>query len=330
MNSNIFKPAWWTANTHVQNILTSNQIRRLLLRKRYSTLVDMSEDVVLNIAGGIRLSGKKTLHQELGNRPLLILLHGWEGSCDSGYVLSAGGKAFEQGFNIFRLNFKDHHDSHHLNEGIFNSSLIQEVLNAIAKIQTDIAFTQCYLAGFSLGANFALRVGARSSELPEKLTRIVSVCPVIKPENSTQAISQGLPFYEWYFIRKWKKSLQKKLNLFPHYNYQVQLKTLNTLHDMNYFFIPNHTEFNSVEEYFQSYTITPHLLSKIGVNTLIIASKDDPVIPIKDIIDLQKKSYKKLTFDIQSAGSHCAFIESISQASWADTRLLDFISEPSP
>ncbi|WP_086930197.1 YheT family hydrolase [Agarilytica rhodophyticola] len=327
MSRDIFKPSVWIANTHVQNLITSSRLRRILLKREYSSLIKNSQQVTLEIANDVRLSGMKTIHNDKTTRPLLILFHGWEGSCDSGYVLSSGGKAFESGFNIFRLNFKDHHDSHHLNEGIFNSSLIDEAMDAIAKIQTLIPHTHCYLAGFSLGANFALRVGTRATELPHALARIVSICPVIRPDHSTQAITDTLPFYEWYFVRKWKHSLQKKLNLFPQYNYQTQLESLNTLVKMNDFFIPEYTGFDSVEDYFQSYTITPELLSEIKVETLLIASKDDPVIPIEDIEAIQKKNCsEKLTFDIQDYGSHCAFIKHIRRASWADERMLDFIT----
>ncbi len=37
-----------------------------------------------------------------------MLMHGWEGSADSLYLLSASQSLFEAGFEVVRLNFRDH------------------------------------------------------------------------------------------------------------------------------------------------------------------------------------------------------------------------------
>ena len=94
-------------------------------------------------------------------RDLVILLHGWEGSADSMYVLSLGSYLFELGCDVYRLNFRDHGPSHHLNEEIFHSCRLDEVVGAVRAIQRALRSTR-RSTGFSLGGNFALRVAARA------------------------------------------------------------------------------------------------------------------------------------------------------------------------
>ena len=60
-----------------------------------------------------------------------MLLHGWEGSSDSLYLLSLAQPLFEAGYDVARLNLRDHGDSHHLNEEIFHSCRIAEVVGAV-------------------------------------------------------------------------------------------------------------------------------------------------------------------------------------------------------
>ena len=72
-----------------------------------------------------------------------------------------------------------------------------------------------YLAGFSMGGNFALRIARKCAESPiENLSHIVSVSPVLDPEKSTYAIDD-VPLLRRYFRKKWLRSLQKKQACFP-------------------------------------------------------------------------------------------------------------------
>src|SRR3546814_20301453 len=63
------------------------------------------------------------------------------------------------GYSVFRLNLRDHGGSHHLNRDFFHSARINEVLGTIKAVQAFDTATPLYVIGFSLGGNFALRVG---------------------------------------------------------------------------------------------------------------------------------------------------------------------------
>jgi len=132
-----------------------------------------------------------------------VLLHGWEGSVNSSYILANWARLYQAGFDVFRLNFRDHGDTHHLNPGIFHSCRLDEVINALRDLQDRLQAGPWFLAGYSLGGNFSLRVALNAEQAGLNLAQVVAICPVINPANAMSAMEQGLRFYEWYFERKW-------------------------------------------------------------------------------------------------------------------------------
>src|SRR5690606_22393504 len=113
-----FEPPLWLSNAHVQSILPSLRVRRPLVNSRARELVACSDTRIIDCGDGVRLLGHYASQHTAGrpaSRDMVILLHGWEGSADSLYVLSLGSYLFSLGFDVFRLNFRDHGESHHLN-----------------------------------------------------------------------------------------------------------------------------------------------------------------------------------------------------------------------
>src|SRR5689334_6354621 len=124
-SNNSFSPPRWLRNPHVQSILPSLRWRHPLIARRAGKLLAVSRSMILDCGEGVRLLGYLSevprFMPSSSDRQLIVLLHGWEGSADSAYVLSLGAHLFERGYDIFRLNFRDHGDTHSLNEGIFHS-----------------------------------------------------------------------------------------------------------------------------------------------------------------------------------------------------------------
>jgi len=106
----------------------------------------------------------------------VVLLHGWEGSADSLYLLSLAQLLFEQRFEVVRLNLRDHGDTHHLNRELFHSCRLPEVVGAVRALQQRFAPRPLQLVGFSLGGNFMLRVAAQAREAGLDLERVIAAC----------------------------------------------------------------------------------------------------------------------------------------------------------
>ncbi len=315
-----FIPPLILRNTHIQTILTSLKLRKMVARARAAELLAKSSEHILPCGDGVRLLGAFS-GKDGRRRGLVTLIHGWEGSIDSAYILSAGATLFHHGYDVFRLNLRDHGNSHHLNRGLFNSTRLAEVVNAVAEIHRLFPHDRTFLAGFSLGGNFALRIGLQAPAAGIKLNAIAVVCPLINPVEATRNLQDNLPLYHRYFVKKWQKSLRKKLALYPDLGYGDTLLQLNSLTAMHDYFVPRHTDFHTTYAYLSAYRLTGGMLAKMQIPTHIIASDDDPITKKIDV-DLLGQEAAGLTFTRTQYGGHCGYLKDLQLNSWADEQLV--------
>jgi hypothetical protein len=310
------------ANPHVQSLLASSGLRRAAVRLRYPALHEASTEHILDCGEGVRLQG---FHSVQSVRPrargMVVLLHGWEGSVQSSYVLVSAGRLLEAGFDVFRLHFRDHGDTHHLNEGLFHSCRIDEVVGAVRAVQERFAPRCLLLAGFSLGGNFALRIALRAPANGLNVVYAFAVCPPIDPAGSLTQIEVAPWVYERYFIAKWTDSLRRKQALFPQrYDFSEWLKKP-SLRNLTARLVEEFTDFGQLDRYLDGYSIAGDRLAPLSVAATIITAEDDPVIPIGDYRTLQVPAHVELV--LAEHGGHCGFIEDWRLKSWIEDVLVD-------
>jgi predicted alpha/beta-fold hydrolase len=317
-----YRPPAWLRNRHVQSILPSLKLRRPLVRRRAAAMLAHAGSVVLRCPDGTRLEGKYSRNGR-AHRGLAILIHGWEGSADSIYIVSAAGHLYARGFDIFRLNLRDHGDTHHLNPGLFHCCRLDEVVGAVQCIAGMFPHDRLYLGGFSLGGNFALRVAAQAPDHGIRLNRVVAISPVIDPAKATAAMETGGALYHGYFMRKWRKSLARKQRCFPDMELG-DLRRYNTITRMTAFLTDRFTSFPDTAAYYQGYTLSGQWVRRLSVPAHIIASLDDPVIPAEGLNTLGRSDF--LTIEKTPHGGHCGFLKNWRLHSWAEERMADLFS----
>jgi len=314
-----FVPPRLLRNAHVQSILSSTVPRKWFVNRNAKGLLQSSKSHLIDCGDGVRLQGEYA-HQPDNDKGLVILIHGWEGSANSSYIVSSASELFNAGFNIFRLNLRDHGDTHHLNEELFNSVRLDEVVNAVVAICKQFENPRFYLAGFSLGGNFALRVATKLLHNEILLEKVVAICPLLDPVKTMSSLEQGLPVYHNYFQMKWNRSLRKKLLHFPELDYGSQLAKLKTLNTMNAFFVPRFTSFSDPNSYLSAYAITGDVLQDICIPSHIVSAEDDPVVLSEDLDSLATNPL--LSLELTRYGGHCGFLQNYRLHSWVDQRLI--------
>jgi predicted alpha/beta-fold hydrolase len=315
-----FIPKPWARNPHVQTILGSMKFR--LPEK--NPMIDTSREMIIDGGNGIRLLGYYSPQSSLPPRGLVTLIHGWEGSADSTYIHSTGKYLYEKGYDIFRLNLRDHGSSHHLNEGLFHGALTEETFQSVRNISNLADNLPYYLAGFSLGANFSLRVALKHSfsEIP-RLRHVFCISPALDPYKATLSIDNSLPIYRHYFLNKWKISLKKKQFFFPDkYDFRNILKEKTCL-ALTEAIMPHYPDFGSYRDYFNRYTLLGNALLDLTIPVTIIASEDDPIVPVADLFELKKNKYLQVL--IQKYGGHCGFINFFPFTCWSEKKMADIL-----
>jgi hypothetical protein len=235
-----------------------------------------------------------------------LLLHGWEGSHRSSYVRHTASQLLRSGFDVVQLNFRDHGDTHHLNPEPFHSCRLDEVVQAAKAAQARLPGRPWFAAGFSLGGNFALRVARAAPAASLRLTHVAAICPVVHGESGLRALERGFPLYHWYFMKKWRRSLEAKRRHFPERHRFSATDLERDMRGLTRFLVEQYTEFPSLEAYLDGYAIAGDRLAGLQVPVSILTAADDPVIPVADFHDLRLPATARL--EIAEHGGHCGFI----------------------
>jgi uncharacterized protein len=329
-----FRPAWPLTSGHIQTMLSSSGVRRMLLPRRAYQVLEGAEEVMVDGGDGVRLTGAYTAQKTHPTaRGLAVLFHGWEGSVDSTYVLQTGSRLLEEGWDIFRLNFRDHGESHALNEALFHSCRIDEVVHALGDIAQRWPSPRMALAGFSLGGNFALRAALQAPGKNIPLGYALAVCPIIDPSEGLFSLEESAPwFYQAYFMNKWRHSLRAKQAAFPHREYFELQELKQNLRGLTEAMVLRHTDFDSLQAYLDGYSVAGRALTAMQIPATILTARDDPVIPVDAFEKLELPPNVEL--DIADYGGHCGFIGGWNMTSYCDeyiaTRFNAFADGESP
>jgi predicted alpha/beta-fold hydrolase len=241
-------------------------------------------------------------------------------------MLSLGQFLLDRGFDVLRLNLRDHGESHHLNPGIFHSCRIREVVGAVQRIQALSPGQGLNLAGFSLGGNFFLRVAARAREAGIELERVVAVCPVLDPEHTLLRLERGPALYRWYFVRKWHRSLAKKQAAWPQLYDLSAAQALDNLTDMTDHLVRRYGGYSSLQEYLRGYAIVGDALGPIVHRTRIIMAADDPIIPVEDLERVARP--EALAVTRTSLGGHCGYYDARRGGTWIERAVYATLAGP--
>jgi len=313
-----FNPPWPLTSGHIQTMLSSSGVRRQLLPRAAQAVREGAEETMVDGGDGVRLTGAYTAQKTLPQaRGLAVLFHGWEGSVDSTYVLQTGSRLLAEGWDVFRLNFRDYGDSHPLNEALFHSCRIDEVVHALGDIARRWPSRKLVLAGFSLGGNFALRAALRAPEAGVPLDYALAVCPIVDPGEGLFSLEESAPwFYRAYFLRKWRRSLRAKQAAFPHRQYFELDELKQNLRGLTESLVLRHTDFGSLQAYLDGYSVAGATLERMQIPATILTARDDPVIPVDAFEKLQLPPCVEL--DIAPHGGHCGFIRGMDMTSFTD------------
>ncbi|MDR3416723.1 MAG: alpha/beta fold hydrolase [Nevskia sp.] len=322
-----FRPPWVLTHPQLQSALATKGPRRRLWLRRGNGMEAAAQHHVLDCGEGVRLTGYHSRHPEgVKPRGLAVLIHGWEGSHESVYLYSMACQVYAQGWNVFRLNLRDHGGTHALNPELFHSARMDEVLGAFQAIRRIDGSSPLAVIGFSLGGNFALRVGLQGPAAGIRPDLVIGISPAINPEATLEAIDQGPLLIRRYFLDKWRKTLEAKNQAWPGRYDFGPYAAIPTFVETTRRFVADFTGYASYGDYVASYTLSPEMLRAAPSPLAVITAQDDPVIPFRHFAGLDERG-AVVNFDAPALGGHCGFIENLALECWTERRVAELLAQ---
>ncbi len=264
--------------------------------------------------------------------PTLVLLHGLTGSADAGYMRSTTIKLFRAGFNVVRVNIRNCGGTEALTPTLYHTGLTED-LRAILSTLREEGHRSLYVAGFSMGGNMLLKLlGEWGAQTPAEVKGGVAISPPINLAAASKALNEGLfnKLYQRNFLSNLKAFIRRKAALFPQ-RYDTQgLDQIRTLREFDDAYIAPCFGFKSADDYYARASAGPQL-NRINVPLLVLAARDDSIIPIEDFERWQRTKPPHIDLIITDHGGHAGFIAKATNADpdrfWAENRLVDYLSK---
>ncbi len=315
-----FSPAWWCSGPNQQTLLSIplRPVRHVRLeRKRWQTpdgdFIDV--DWLPGAAG----------------TPILIVLHGLEGSSRSRYSLSMLAAAEKEGWRGLAINYRGCSGEPNRLLRSYHGGETSDLTWIVQKISAENPGSPIVLVGASLGANILLKyLGEQGDNLPPSVRGGVAISTPFDLARSAQTLEHG---FARMYMKRLVKSIQAKarikLKMFPGSFDEKRLDAVKTLTDIDNLVTGPIHGFRDAADYW-SHSSSIKFLGGIRRPALLISAKDDPFFPGKYLPVAEVAANHFLTAEFTERGGHVGFLTGWVPGfpgSWIEQRTILFLKQ---
>jgi uncharacterized protein len=312
-----FEPAWWCRNPHLQTVWGPLFRRRRFALRRERLPTRDGDFVDLDWLDGTQSS------------PLLLVLHGLEGSSRSHYVAGVFHLARGRGWRAVALNFRSCSGELNRRPRFYHAGDtgdVDHVVRALAEREPGLTIGA---VGVSLGGNVLLKwLGEQEIDAPKQVVAVAGISVPFDLERCAHVLDVGFRrmFYTASFMRSFKRKIRAKARDYPGFVDLAAAMRVGTFADYDRAVTAPLEGFADERDYWTRSSSRPYL-RRVCRPTLLINSLDDPLVP-PDALPGPAELADCVTAEFVSHGGHAGFIESPREAaSWAERRAVHFLAD---
>lgn len=313
-----YQRPWWYRGRHLQTLwgpLLRRSAPPLLRRERLHT--PDGDFLDLDWLAG-----------PAGPAPLVLILHGLEGSSRSHYVSGLLREAAGLGLRAVALNFRSCGGELNRAPRLYHSGETSDLDWVIGQLLEREPSLRLGLAGVSLGGNVALKwLGERGAEAPAEVAGAVAISTPFDLAACARVLDQGLcrPLYTAAFLRTMKAKVRAKAAL---YDGQVNVRAAlraRTFAEYDRLVTAPLYGFADERDYWTRSSSGPYLAG-IRRPCLLINAANDPFIPASTLPEAEVGRSPWLEAAFVPEGGHAGFLEGPWGArSWAERQAIAFL-----
>lgn len=297
-----FRPAWWLPGPHLPTIWGK-------LARR---LPDAHERIELwPTPDGDRLSVAR-LDAPDPDAPLLLLLHGLEGSVRSKYAQGLMHHARARGWSAALVIFRSCDGRIPATPRLYHSGETSDADLVIRRLAAERPGRALLAAGVSLGANVLLKwLGEQGDRTPPELRRAAAISTPFDLAAGSRHLERG---FSRVYVRHFVKGLRAKAlrTLARHPGLPVdrgRLLAARSFWDFDDVFTGPVHGFAGADDYYAR-SSSLGFLDRITVPTLLHSAVDDPFLPaaILDRVREVARRTPALTVDFTPHGGHVGWV----------------------
>ena len=299
-----FKAPWWLRNAHAQTMFPS-------LPWAWKSRPELRRETLELPDGDVTAVDWMIDSDSLPDAaPLLVILHGLEGSAESSYARMLMDAAYARGWRSCVLHFRDCGDYRNRLPRRYHAGETNDLRHFLTRLQAHREESgnpgPVLAVGYSLGGNVLLKyLGESESETP--LAAATAVCVPLDLHICSEALNRGFAkTYQHYLLKRMKRSVAGKFDRHTAaFNWERAMgaKTFAEFDDA--VTAPLHG-FDGMQDYYDRCSST-HFLSRIERPTLVINARDDPFMS-PDVVPASDKLSDDVTIEVSDGGGHVGFV----------------------
>lgn len=255
----------------------------------------------------------------------VILVHGLEGSHNSGYMVSMAQTLLRAGFRTTRLNVRSCGGTESYCRTLYHAGLTSDLAHVVATYRAESA-RPIFLIGYSLGGNVVLKfTGEQGDSLSGAVAGAVAVStPIDLAACCRQMMRLENQVYERRFLKRLKERYGRRAADFPDLFPLDGLRGVRSVFEFDDRFTARHFQFGTGENYYGSQS-AQRFLDRIAVPALMIQAKDDPLVPFAVYSHPSIAANPNIQLIATEHGGHVGFISRRPPRFWADEVVKDWI-----
>ena len=286
------------------------------------------EDRLFQVTGDTQVLAHCFWQANRTAHPLLVALHGLEGSSAAHYMRGVADKARRAGFNVLLLNQRNCGGTEHLGPGLYHSGLTEDADAVIKEVLASEGIRQVVVAGYSLGGNLALKLaGDYGDGAPPWLRGVCAVSPVMDLPSCVAALERRQNvIYQWNFVRGLRARMRRKDACHPGKFDLAPLSSIRTIREFDERYTSQFFGFGGATNYYYRAS-SMRVVDRIRVPAMILTAEDDPFVPTAPFRDPAVTRNARIQVVITKHGGHCGFLgpaTSTSDGYWAEERIVEF------
>jgi uncharacterized protein len=323
-----FRPAWWLRPPDAQTIVAR------LLRPRGG--VEFRRERI-DTADGDFLDLDYAAAPSTAEAPLVLLLHGLEGSTQRGYMVATYRALAAHGLRAVGLNFRSCSGEPNRLARMYHSGDTNDLRHVLDHLAARFPDAPMCVIGYSLGGNVLLKyLGEEGDAAAERLRAAVAVSVPFDLVAGARKLEQGLGrIYTWFFLRSLRRKvalkLQSRPDVFAEVNGRCNLagvRRARRFRDFDDAFTAPLHGFTSADDYYRR-SSSAAFIEAIRIPTLLLHSRDDPFLPTDAIPHEAAEQNPHVTAEFTDRGGHVGFIcggSPWSPVFWAEVEAARFIA----
>ena len=261
--------------------------------------------------------------EPVDGRPLAVLLHGLTGDEASPYVLTAARHLLDRGYAVLRLNVRGAGPSRPYCKEHYHVGRTADFRRVLSLIPEELTRHGMVAVGYSLGGAMLLKYLGEEGSF-SSLRAAASICaPIDLIGTCRHMMTPRNWLYHRYMLRGIKAEAMGEGVRMSDAERAV-VRSARSVWEFDDRFISPRYGFNGATDYYQL-CAPVEFMPEVRVPTMVLASGDDPWIPVEHYRGFKWSDNRWLLPVITPAGGHVGFHGDTSGQAWTDVALERFL-----